>query len=264
VTVHYKVSGKDAKPLTQIFDASLTRTDPLASFTISVPDAVDTVGPAASPSQAGAGSAPSDAAPAGKEGAEKGKSKDSGGSVIGSILIYLITIGAVVTIVYYAVRYMKTNPDSVSSKLEALGVQIPKPGDDPLSSPSAMPMPLPKAPAPVQKIVLDDAAPDLISPVVASTVMSDPRLVSQTGDAMSLPEGELIVGREVGMGLSLVGETTVSRKHAQMTRTGNTVVVKDFGSTNGTFVNGVQVQGEKQLQIGDTVQFGSVRFRFEG
>jgi len=72
------------------------------------------------------------------------------------------------------------------------------------------------------------------------------------------------VGREVGMGLSLVGESTVSRRHAQITRTGSTVVVQDFGSTNGTFVNGIQIQDEKQLQIGDSVQFGSVRFRFEG
>ena len=72
------------------------------------------------------------------------------------------------------------------------------------------------------------------------------------------------MGRDIGMGLSLVGESTVSRKHAQLTRTGSLVVVKDFGSTNGTFVNGVQVNGERQLQVGDSVQFGSVRFRFEG
>jgi pSer/pThr/pTyr-binding forkhead associated (FHA) protein len=92
----------------------------------------------------------------------------------------------------------------------------------------------------------------------------DPRLVSQSGDSMPIPEGDFMVGREIGLGLSLVGETTVSRKHANITRNGSQVVVKDFGSTNGTFVNGVQVHGERQLQSGDTVQFGSVRFRFEG
>ena len=164
--------------------------------------------------------------------------------------------------IYYGLQYMKKNPDSVGSKLEQLGVQIPKPGDDPLTNPA--PVPMPKAPAPVQKIILDDAAPDLTAPVATSSLISDPRLVSQTGDSMSLPEGDLIVGREVGLGLSLVGESTVSRKHAQLTRSGNTVIVKDFGSTNGTFVNGVQVQGETSLQPGDAVQFGSVRFRFEG
>jgi len=81
---------------------------------------------------------------------------------------------------------------------------------------------------------------------------------------MPVPEGELVVGRELGLGLSLVGESTVSRKHAVITRNGSQVLVKDCGSTNGTYVNGVQLQGEKQLQIGDNVQFGSVRFRYEG
>jgi hypothetical protein len=266
VTVHYKVADKAANPLTQLFDVSLIRTDPIPVLTISVADAVDTNGtPAGTASGAlpGAGSsAPEAAGAAGKEGAGKPVSKESGGSVIGSIIVYLVVLGLIIGVGYFAWKYLVTNPDSVGSKLEALGVQIPKPGGDPLSNPA--PMPMPKAPAPVQKIILDDAAPDQIAPVVASTVMSDPRLVSQNGDAMQLPEGELIVGREVGLGLSLVGESTVSRRHAQLTRTGSTVIVKDFGSTNGTFVNGVQLQGEKQLQIGDTVQFGSVRFRFEG
>lgn len=256
-TVHYKVAGKGGTPLTQLFDLALVRSDKIPSFTISVPDPVDTVGsaePSAASSTPQAGSAP---ATAGKSG-----SKESGGNFFGSLIIYLLVLGGGGAAIYYGIQYLKANPSTVGSKLEALGVQIPKPGDDPLTNPA--PVPMPKAPAPVQKIILDGAAPDQISPVIASTVISDPRLVSQSGDALSLPEGELIVGREVGMGLSLVGESTVSRKHAQLTRQGSTVKVKDFGSTNGTFVNGVQVQGEKQLQIGDTVQFGSVRFRFEG
>jgi len=260
VSVKYKVAGKEGKPVTQLVDESLARAEPIPTITISLPDAVDTVDTTptstATNSPGSATSAP-DSAASGKAG-----SKDSGGSFFGSLLIYLISFCAMAAVIYYAMRYMKTNPDSVSSKLEALGVQIPKPGDDPLTNPASMPMP--RAPAPVQKIVLDNAAPDLISSVVASTVISDPRLVSQSGDAMPLPEGDLIVGRDVGLGLSLVGESTVSRKHAQLTRSGSTVILKDFGSTNGTFVNGVQIQGEKQLQIGDSVQFGSVRFRFEG
>jgi pSer/pThr/pTyr-binding forkhead associated (FHA) protein len=37
-----------------------------------------------------------------------------------------------------------------------------------------------------------------------------------------------------------------------------------MGSTNGTFVNGAQVQGDTTLRNGDAVQFGAVRFRYEG
>lgn len=268
ITVHFKVAGQDRKPVTQLLDASLTRSDPIPVATISLADAVDIASaPAVNPQQS-AGSAPNTPVngSTAKDGASKSSSKESGGvaGFLGALVMYLLALGGMGALIYYGVQYMKKNPDTVGSKLEQLGVQIPKPGDDPLTNPSQVAMPMPKAPAPVQKIILDDAAPDLIAPVAASTVVSDPKLVSQNGDAMPLPEGVLIVGREVGMGLSLVGESTVSRKHAQLTRTGGTVVVKDFGSTNGTFVNGIQVQGEKQLQVGDTVQFGSVRFRFEG
>ena len=260
VTVHYKVAGKEGKPVTQLIDMSLTRTDPIPTATISLADAVDTV--AAATGGSDSSSAPLPGAGTSSPTATD-KTKASGpASILGSILVYLVALGAFVGAIYYAVMYMKKNPDSVGSKLEQLGVQIPKPGDDPLTNPA--PVPMPKAPAPVQKIILDDSAPDLMTPVATSSLISDPRLVSQTGDSMSLPEGDLVVGRDVGLGLSLVGETTVSRKHAQITRTGSTVVVKDFGSTNGTFVNGAQVQGETQLRPGDAVQFGSVRFRFEG
>ena len=261
VTVHYKVAGKEGKPLTQLVDASLTRTDPIPTATISLADAVDTVASSAG-GAGGTSSAPLPGAGV-SSGTAPDKAKASGpASVLGSILVYVIALGAMGGAIYYGLQYMKKNPDSVGSKLEQLGVQIPKPGDDPLTNPA--PTPMPKAPAPVQKIILDDSAPDLMTPVATSSLISDPRLVSQTGDSMSLPEGDLIVGRDIGLGLSLVGETTVSRKHAQITRSGGTVFVKDFGSTNGTFVNGAQIQGETQLRPGDAVQFGSVRFRFEG
>lgn len=261
VTVHYKVAGKEGKPVTQLIDAALARTDPIPTATISLADAVDTTA-AVSGGPGGLSSAPlPGSGSAGSTTPDKAKTSGSA-NVLGSILVYLLALGAMGGAIYYGIQYTKKNPDSVGSKLEQLGVQIPKPGDDPLTNPA--PVPMPKAPAPVQKIILDDSAPDLMTPVATSSLISDPRLVSQTGDSMSLPEGDLIVGRDVGLGLSLVGETTVSRKHAQITRTGGTVVVKDFGSTNGTYVNGAQIQGDTSLRPGDAVQFGSVRFRFEG
>ena len=270
ITVHYKVAGKDGKPVTQLLDAALARTEPIPVATISLADNVDTVGTTPPPSDAAAqtgdtsGTQPSPDAANKNTGKSSSKSSGGAGGFLGSLVVYLVALGGMGALIYYGIQYMKKNEDTVGSKLEQLGVQIPKPGDDPLTNPASMQMPMPKAPAPVQKIILDDAAPDLIAPVAASTLISNPRLVSQTGDALSLPEGDLVVGRDIGMGLSLVGESTVSRKHAQLTRTGSLVVVKDFGSTNGTFVNGVQVNGERQLQVGDSVQFGSVRFRFEG
>ena len=266
VSVHYKVAGKEAPAITQLIEVALTRTDPIPVAKIAIAEAVDTVDGTAPAAPQGT---ESNAAPAtgSKPAAEKPAASEGIGSFFAKIIIYLLVLGGMGFALYYAMIFVKKNPDSVGSKLEQLGVQITKPGDDPLADPSQMPAPARPTPMPVQKIILDDAAPDPIQPIASSPVYSaivDPRLVSETGDAMPVPEGELIVGREIGLGLSLVGESTVSRKHAQLLRNGNQVIVKDFGSTNGTFVNGVQLQGEKQLQSGDTVQFGSVRFRFEG
>ena len=92
----------------------------------------------------------------------------------------------------------------------------------------------------------------------------EPRLVSEEGDLIPLEEGSTRVGRDAGMGLSLLNESTVSRQHAELSRSGPVVRLKDLGSTNGTYVNGSKVEDEVELRPGDKVQFGAVRFRFEG
>ncbi|MBM3830249.1 MAG: FHA domain-containing protein [Verrucomicrobia bacterium] len=55
---------------------------------------------------------------------------------------------------------------------------------------------------------------------------------------------------------------SVSSHHCEIILRGNDVVVKDLGSTNGTFINGEQIT-EQALQMGQTVRFGSVEARLE-
>ncbi|MGC8835081.1 MAG: FHA domain-containing protein, partial [Armatimonadota bacterium] len=55
---------------------------------------------------------------------------------------------------------------------------------------------------------------------------------------------------------------TVSRRHAVIQRVGNSLVIVDEGSSNGTFVNGVRVTSQ-QLNPGDEVRLGSSAFRLE-
>ena len=47
-----------------------------------------------------------------------------------------------------------------------------------------------------------------------------------------------------------------STRHAAIVKTGDTFVLRDLGSTNGTFVNGERVEGDRQLHDGDTLRFG--------
>src|SRR5207245_899204 len=48
----------------------------------------------------------------------------------------------------------------------------------------------------------------------------------------------------------------VSARHAGIVRQGETFVVRDLGSTNGTFVNGTRITGEVVLADGNVISFG--------
>ena len=53
----------------------------------------------------------------------------------------------------------------------------------------------------------------------------------------------------------------MSKEHAQIVRVGDVIVIRDVGSTNGTFVNGRRVQ-EALLNHGDIVHVAHKEFRF--
>jgi Protein of unknown function (DUF3662)/FHA domain len=79
-----------------------------------------------------------------------------------------------------------------------------------------------------------------------------------------LTEGATVVGRGQDAQFRLP-DTGVSRRHLEVTWDGQTAVLADLGSTNGTTVNGTPVQ-TWQLVDGDVVRVGQSRlvFRTEG
>jgi len=69
------------------------------------------------------------------------------------------------------------------------------------------------------------------------------------------------VGREWGNDLR-VNHSSVSALHARIESDGETAVeVVDCGSSNGTFVNGIQVKDRHRLSDGDLVRFATAEFR---
>jgi adenylate cyclase len=83
---------------------------------------------------------------------------------------------------------------------------------------------------------------------------------STEGDNIELAEGPpRVLGRSPATDIP-VFDVTISREHAELARLADGVRVRDLGSTNGTFVNGVRVQDHIACE-GDTVAFGSVVFR---
>jgi len=64
----------------------------------------------------------------------------------------------------------------------------------------------------------------------------------------------LTIGREAANGIQL-HDTEVSRRHAEVRRTGGTFTLTDLASSNGTFVNGQPIT-VRELANGDQVQVG--------
>lgn len=75
------------------------------------------------------------------------------------------------------------------------------------------------------------------------------------GNSYPLHEGETTIGRLSSNGLVL-NSGKVSKKHCVLVVSNGEVVVKDQGSANGTFVNGVLAKTPKPLATGDRVSVG--------
>jgi len=53
-----------------------------------------------------------------------------------------------------------------------------------------------------------------------------------------------------------INDPRVSRKHCQIINDNGGFVIRDLGSTNGTYVNGSRINGERSLSLYDTVRIG--------
>ena len=71
---------------------------------------------------------------------------------------------------------------------------------------------------------------------------------------------KLLIGRATQCDVVLK-DRTVSRQHAMVWDEYGAVYVRDMGSANGTYVNGVKVEGMVRLNLGDEVLFGNVHLR---
>jgi DNA-binding CsgD family transcriptional regulator len=61
----------------------------------------------------------------------------------------------------------------------------------------------------------------------------------------------------------VVPDPRVSRVHAEVRREASAVIVTDLGSSAGTKVNGVPIDGPKVIRHGDKISFGPVTASFE-
>lgn len=68
------------------------------------------------------------------------------------------------------------------------------------------------------------------------------------------------IGRLEGSDLFL-SSSEISRRHAEIDANEQGIIVRDFNSTNGTFINNRRLQGAQPIKDGDILHFGRFEFR---
>ncbi|BFM73731.1 FHA domain protein [Acinetobacter baumannii] len=79
-----------------------------------------------------------------------------------------------------------------------------------------------------------------------------------TGQEINV-DRDMLVGRHQDADL-LLQAAEISRRHAALLLKDQALWVQDLNSSNGTFVNDIRIEQEKQLHDGDIVQFASLKF----
>ena len=98
-----------------------------------------------------------------------------------------------------------------------------------------------------------------------SNVQVVTKLVFKPGDAnveeYIIKKGEISIGRGTNCDVILTGKKS-SRKHVLIQRVGMNFVLKDLGSVNGTYLNGVKVS-DQELAGDDVIKIGETEFSFK-
>ena len=104
------------------------------------------------------------------------------------------------------------------------------------------------------------------APAVSNRAPSPAQATAQlvdvvTGDVYQVRGPACVVGRERAVADVALRDPNVSRRHAQLTSTGNDWSIEDLNSTNGTLVNNRRIT-RCPLRNGDLLTFGLSTFEF--
>lgn len=80
------------------------------------------------------------------------------------------------------------------------------------------------------------------------------------GRRYTLAQTSVLIGRSSKVDIQ-IDEDSISRNHALLINDGEKVIVRDLGSTNGTYVNDIQIS-EHSLKDGDQIRVGRTIFKF--
>ncbi len=119
--------------------------------------------------------------------------------------------------------------------------------------------PDPARPTGTVEVVSEAKVDHEIAPAAGMPAGSAPRLEGVMG-TFQLTNSVTRIGRGTDADIKL-DDPGVSRHHAEVRVAGHDVVLKDLGSTNGTYVNGTLV-AEQPLRDGNVITLGSTNLTF--
>lgn len=82
----------------------------------------------------------------------------------------------------------------------------------------------------------------------------------QSARSVAVASSPFVIGRGTSATLT-IASPTVSSSHAELRIEGEELRVRDLGSTNGTFLNGIRVVSETSVRSGDLLQIAEIVFR---
>jgi len=133
----------------------------------------------------------------------------------------------------------------------------------PAPAPAPAPM-MAAAAAPAPAISSAPAAPSLVLLASVNTMRFDdpgspPPPVDLSERTFILDRHSIVIGREGGsLDIPIHGDPYISRRHAEIVWMGSAWGIRDLGSTNGTRVNGVPLEGSEVKLLGpdDVIELG--------
>lgn len=83
-------------------------------------------------------------------------------------------------------------------------------------------------------------------------------------EIFKLTQLPVTIGKKADMVDIALNDSSVSRIHCEIFDEGDVVYIKDCNSTNGTFINGMQLDAEERisLEVGDELTIGKVRLEY--
>ena len=113
-----------------------------------------------------------------------------------------------------------------------------------------------------ESFIMPPVAGAVARPVGGRLVVQESPVLDK-GDEFSVDSAPLTVGRASQNDVAIDGDEFASARHVRFEPRRDGVWVHDLGSTNGTYVNGVRIDGARRLAAGDVIRVGETDLRFD-